>query len=84
MNWDQFRTQPNKAKQEVDSILDKFSAMNTHQENHSNILIVIQGEDGYRQFSDNKSKALQSLRGNGFSLHYSDERRNRPIGPVII
>ena len=53
MNWDQLRTQPNKAKQEVDSILEKFRAMEAHQVNHSNFLVVIQGEDGYRLSSDN-------------------------------
>ena len=82
MNWDQLRLQPNKAKQEVDSILDKFRAMDAHQANHSNFLVVIQGEDGYRLSSNNKAKALQHLRGNGFSLFYYDERRNLPVGPV--
>ena len=84
MNWDQLRTQPNKVKQEVDSILDKFDAMDARQVNHSNILVVIQGEDGYKQSSNNKSKALRSLRGSGFSLYYYDERRDRSVGPVII
>ena len=82
MNWDQLRTQPNKAKQEVDSILEKFRDMEAHQVNHSNFLVVIQGEDGYRLRSDNKAKALRRLRGNGFSLFYYDERRNLPVGPV--
>ena len=83
MNWDQLRTQPNKAKQEVDSILDKFRAMDMHQANHSNFLVVIQGEDGYRLSSNNKAKALQCLRGKGFSLFYYDERRNLPVGPAV-
>ena len=41
MNWDQLRTQPNKTKQEVDSILEKFRAMEVRQANHSNFLVVI-------------------------------------------
>ncbi|MXY20296.1 MAG: hypothetical protein F4Y49_03055 [Dehalococcoidia bacterium] len=82
MNWDQLRVQPNKAKQEVDAILEKLGAMEVQQANHANFLVVIQGEDGYRLSSNNKAKALQRLRGNGFSLFYYDERRNIPTGPV--
>lgn len=61
MNWDQMRTQPNKSKQEVDSILEKFRAMEAHQVNHSNLLVVIQGEDGYRLSSNNKAKVLECV-----------------------
>ena len=80
MNWDQFRIQPRKKKQETDAILDKFDAMNHDHANHSNLLVVIQGEDGHK--SNNKSTALGRLQGEAFSLIYYDERRNMPVGPV--
>ena len=82
MNWDQFRFQPRKTKQETDSILEKFDAMNHDQSNHSNLLVVIQGEDGHK--SNNKSEALRRLQGEDFSLFYYDERKGTPVGPVTI
>ena len=82
MNWDQLRFQPNKVKQEVDAILEKFSAMKCHQADHSNFLVVIPRMD-IGLSSNNKAKALRRLCGNRFSLFYYDERRNIPIaGPV--
>ena len=84
MNWDQFKPQPSKPKQEVDSIMEKFRAMEVHQVNHSNFLVVIQGEDGYKISSNNKDKALQRLHRERFSLFCYDERRNTPIGPITI
>ena len=82
MNWDQFRFQPRKTKQETDAILEKFDAMNHDQSNHSNLLVVIQGEDGHKV--NNKSEAMRRLQGEDFSLCYFDERRNIPVGPVTI
>ena len=54
--------------------------MNYDHANHSNLLVVIQGEDGHK--SNNKSTALRRLQGEAFSLIYYDERRNMPVGPV--
>ena len=82
MNWDQFRFQPRKAKQETDLILEKFDAMNHDQPNHSNLLVVIQGEDGHKV--NNRSDAMRRLKGKDFSLFSYDERRNTPVGPVTI
>ena len=75
MNWDQFRHQPSRAKQEVDAILDKFAAMRFRKSRHSNLLVVIQGHDGFK--SDNRRKALRGLSGKavGFELFCYDEER---------
>ena len=78
MNWDQFKLKPQKAKQEADSILEKFEAMHRDRSNHSNVLVVIQGEDGHK--SNNKSEALKRLRGKDFSLFYYDENIGTPVG----
>ena len=56
--------------------------MNHDQSNHSNLLVVIQGEDGHKV--NNKSEAMRRLQGEDFSLCYFDERRNIPVGPVTI
>ena len=82
MNWDQFRFQPRKKKQETDAILEKFDAMNQDRAGHSNLLVVIQGEDGHK--SNNKPEALRRLQGEDFSLLYYDERRNTPVGPTVV
>ena len=82
MNWDQFRLQPRKSKGETDSILEKFEALNRNQANHSNLLVVIQGEDGHKV--NNKSEAMKRLKGKDFSLFYYDETRNTPSGSVTI
>ena len=74
MNWDQFRLQPNKKQQEVASILQKFDHLGAGQASHTNILVVIQGEDGHR--TNNKRTALRDLGAGGvpFDLFYYDER----------
>ena len=82
MNWDQFRFQPRKKKQETNAILEKFDAMNQDRVGHSNVLVVIQGEDGHK--SNNKPEALRRLQGEDFSLLYYDERRNTPVGPTVV
>lgn len=82
MNWDQFRFQPRKKKQETDAILEKFDAMNLDRGGHSNLLVVIQGEDGHK--SNNKEEALRRLQGEDFSLFYFDERRDSPVGPTAV
>ena len=62
----------------------KFSAMSNDNLNHSNFLVVIQGEHAYAK--DNKAIALEKLRkiGSDFSLLYYDEIRNKAIGPVSV
>ena len=82
MNWDQFRFQPRKKKQETDAILEKFDAMRHDHASHSNLLVVIQGEDGHK--SNNKPEALRRLRGEDFLLFYYDEREGVPVGPVTV
>ena len=82
MNWDQFRFQPRKKKQEFEGILEKFDAMNHDRASHSNLLVVIQSEDGHK--SNNKAEAFKHLHGEDFSLFYYDERRNTPVGPMVI
>ena len=82
MNWDQFKHQPRKKKQEADAILEKFDGMSHHRAGHSNLLVVIQGEDGHK--SKNKPEALKRLQGEDFSLLYYNERRNTPVGPMVI
>ena len=77
MNWDQFRHQPNKKKQEVPSIIDKFVDMESGRPGHTNILVVIQGEDAHR--SNNKRDALTALAETRVPFHLLqyDERRGR-------
>ena len=77
MNWDQFRHQPNKKKQEVPSITDKFVDMESGRPSHTNILVVIQGEDAHR--SNNKQDALTALAETRVPFHLLqyDERRGR-------
>ena len=82
MNWDQFRFQPRKKKQETDAIMEKFDAMKHDHGSHSNLLVVIQGEDGHN--SNNKTEALKRLQGEALSLYYYDERRKTPVGPASI
>ncbi|MXY45775.1 MAG: hypothetical protein F4Y44_02095 [Chloroflexi bacterium] len=62
----------------------KFSAMSDDNLNHSNFLVVIQGEHAYAK--DNKAIALDKLRKTGadFRLLYCNETRNKAIGPVSI
>ena len=82
MNWDQFRFQPRKKKQETDAIMEKFDAMKHDHGSHSNLLVVIQGEDGHK--SNNKAEALKRLQGEDLSLFYYDEIRNTPVGRTAI
>ena len=82
MNWDQMRFQPGRKKQETEGILQKFEALSLKHASHSNLLVVIQGEDGHK--SNNKAEAMRQLQGRDFSLLYFDERRNSPVGPVAI
>ena len=76
MNWDQFRIQPNKKQQEVASILQKFGRMGAGRASHTNILVVIQGEDGHRP--NNKRRALRDLAAGGvpLELFYYDETKD--------
>ena len=76
MNWDQFRIQPNKKQQEVTSILQKFGHMGAERASHTNIVVVIQGEDGRRP--NNKLTALRDLAAGGvpLDLFYYDERKD--------
>ena len=82
MNWDQFRFQPRKKKQETDAILEKFDALKHDHGSHSNLLVVIQGEDGHK--SNNKPEALRRLQGEDLSLYYYDERKGVPVGPLAV
>ena len=77
MNWDQFRYQPNRSKQEIPSILGRFRDMAAGRAGHTNILVVIQGEDGHK--SNNKHKALSALAETDVPFHLIqyDERREQ-------
>ena len=86
MNWDQFKPKFKdgvETKKEARLILDKFDAMNAVNGNHSNILVVIQGEEAYQP--KNKSAATQDLaKGRSFFLFYYDEKNNSPVGPTVL
>ena len=62
----------------------KFSAMSNGNLNHSNFLVVIQGEHAYAK--DNKRIALEKLHkaGSDFRLLYYAEHDNKAIGPVSV
>ena len=79
INWDQLRIQPRKSKQEVPTILDRFEGMASGRPDHTNFLVVIQGEDGYRPSSGNKQMALAALSETTVPFHLLqyDERRER-------
>ena len=62
----------------------RFNAMSREIAEHTNFLVVIQGEHAYAK--DNKAIALEKLRkcGSDFSLLYFDEIRDTTIGPVSV
>ncbi len=86
MNWDQFKPKFKdgvEIKKEAHSVLEKFDAMSAVHRNHSNILVVIQGEEAYQP--KNKSAATQDLAmGSPFSLFYYDEKSGSPVGPKAL
>ena len=82
MNWDQFKPKFKNGvenKTEALSILEKFNAMSAANANHSNILVVIQGEHAHK--STHKANALDSLLGGDtpFHLFYYDELQGREM-----
>ncbi len=82
MNYDNFKGKGENA--ETAKITRKFKAMSREHPNHTNILVVIQGEAAYAR--DNKERTLEQMRRGGakFGLMYYDERRNRATGPVKV
>ena len=82
MNWDQFKPKYKdgvETEKEARAILEKFDAMSAVYSGHSNILVVIQGEEAYQ--AANKSGAIQELgRGSPFRLFYYDEKDGSPVG----
>ncbi len=78
MNYDNFK------KGEEAKISGKFKAMSLDNPNHTNILVVIQGEAAYA--GQNKERTLGNLRRGGarFGLMYYDERNDKAQGPVEI
>ena len=82
MNYDNFKGKGENA--ETAKITRKFKAMSREHPNHTNILVVIQGEAAYAR--DNKERTLEAMRRGGakFGLMYYDERRNRATGPVKV
>ncbi len=68
----------------VKALSQKFDAMSKDNANHTNFLVVIQGQDGYN--GDDKWNALNRLRqtGSKVSLLYYAEHDNKAIGPVSV
>ena len=68
----------------VKALSQKFDAMSKDNPNHTNLLVVIQGQDGYN--GDDKWNALNRLRqtGSKVSLLYYAEHDNKAIGPVSV
>lgn len=70
---------------EIPNILQKFDAMSHDHPNHTNFLIVIQGEYAHRvnrEGVNRKADSLDRLRQKRFELFHYDEIRNKAIGPV--
>ncbi len=82
MNYDNFKR--SSKRDEVESLAEKFDAMSRDNPNHTNMLVVIQGQEGYKGSS--KRQTLNRLRktGSNFSLLYYAELENKPVGPVTL
>ncbi len=80
INYDNFKGKGEKA--ETAKLSRKFNAMDNYRSNHTNVLVVIQGQDAHK--GNNKANTLGQLRQSGskFGLIYYDERNNKPVGPV--
>ena len=68
----------------VKALSQKFDAMSNYYANHTNFLVVIQGQKGYD--GNAKWNALDRLRqtGSELSLLYYAEHDNKAIGPVSV
>jgi len=85
MNWDQFKPKYKKGAplpSEAETITMKMRGLASLTKDHQNVLVVIQGVDGHK--SNHKALALRSLKASDvpLELHYYDEARNTPSGPV--
>ena len=82
MNYDNFKGRGD--DEETVKISRKFEAMSNDCFNHSNLLVVIQGQDAHK--GTNKEATLARLRQSGvkFGLMYYDERKNKAVGPVEV
>ena len=80
INYDNFKGKGTNA--ETAKLSRKFKAMSNDHHNHTNILVVIQGQDAHK--GDNKRSTLSRLRQEGadFGLMYYDEHQKKAIGPV--
>ena len=70
---------------EVPNLSQKFDAMSDDNYNHTNFLVVIQGEYAHRvnrEGVNRKADSLDRLRQKRFELFHYDEIRNKAIGPV--
>lgn len=68
----------------IKALSQKFDAMSKDNPNHTNLLVVIQGQDGYD--GNAKWNALNRLRqtGSNVSLLYYAEHDKKAIGPVSV
>ena len=74
----------NRKRNEIEVLSQKFDAMSKDNADHTNFLVVIQGQDGYD--GNAKWNALNRLRqtGSDFSLLHYAEHDNKAIGPVSV
>lgn len=74
----------NRQRNEIEVLSQKFDAMSDDNANHTNFLVVIQGQDGYD--GNAKWNALNRLHqtGSELSMLYYAEHDNRAIGPVSV
>ena len=79
MNYDNLRYE-----KQTSPLTQKFDAMSDDNDNHTNFLVVIQGQDAHRR--NNKANALNRLRqgGSDFSLLHYAECDNKAIGPISV
>ncbi len=79
INYDNLRYE-----KQTSTLTQKFDAMSKDNDNHTNFLVVIQGQDAHR--GNNKANALNRLRqaGSKFSLLHYAEHENKAIGPVAV
>ncbi|MCY3638627.1 MAG: hypothetical protein OXG80_05960 [Chloroflexi bacterium] len=82
MNYDNFKS--SSKRDEVESLSQKFEAMSRANSNHTNMLVVIQGQHGFK--GNSKPIALHKLRDAeiDFCMLYYAEHDNKAIGPVSI
>ena len=80
INYDNFKGKG--ANSETAKLSRKFEAMSNDRANHTNLLVVIQGQHAYK--GNNKRNTLNGLRMEGadFGLMYYDEQKKQAVGPV--